>query len=166
MRIFRKTSIAGFVILVLGICCVSNISFAEERWVGTWATGQQLVDPTNLPASPYLANNPLRQIVHATIGGNRIRVHFSNKYTTTGGPVTINSAHIALSNSGIPINSSIDTATDTALTFGGSASVTIPAGDEIYSDAVDFNVAPLSNLAVSIYFGSDASSTSVTGHPG
>jgi lysophospholipase L1-like esterase len=162
---FKKSSIAGFVILILGICCVSNIAFAEERWVGTWATGEQLVESGNNPASPPgLQNNTLRQIVHATLGGNRIRVHFSNKYST--GSTTINSAHIALSNSGLPIKSSIDTSTDTALTFNnGSASVTIPAGGEIYSDAVDFNVPPLSNLVISIYFGT-VSSTNVTGHPG
>jgi lysophospholipase L1-like esterase len=86
-------------------------------------------------------------------------VQFSNKYSS--GAVTINSAHIAASTGG----SAINTSTDTALSFGGSASVTINAGQEIYSDAVDFNVAPLSNLAVSIYFGA-AASTNVTGHPG
>jgi lysophospholipase L1-like esterase len=164
MRISKKSSITVFVLLVLSIRCVSHTTSAAETWIGTWATGQQLVESQNNPASPGLANNTLRQIVHATLGGSRIRVQFSNKYST--GATTINSAHIAISNSGIPINSSIDTATDTALTFGGSPSVTIAAGDEIYSDAVDFNVAPMSNLTVSIYFGSDASSTSVTGHPG
>jgi lysophospholipase L1-like esterase len=163
---FKKSSIAGFVLLVLSICCVSHIASAEERWIGTWAAGQQLAESSNNPPSPYLANNTLRQVVHATLGGNKIRVQFSNKYTTTGGSITINSAHIAVSNSGYPINSSIDTSTDTALTFnGGSSSVTIDPNHEIYSDAVDFNVAPLSNLAVSIYFGA-ASSTNVTGHPG
>jgi lysophospholipase L1-like esterase len=166
MRISKKTSAAGFVILIVGICYVSHTASAVETWVGTWAAGQQLAESSNNPPSPYLADNTLRQIVRATLGGSRIRVHFSNKYTTNGGPVTINSAHIALSNSGYPINSSIDTTTDTALTFNnGSASVTIPTGQEIYSDPVDFNVAPLSNLAVSIYFGT-ASSTNVTGHPG
>jgi lysophospholipase L1-like esterase len=166
MRILKKSSIAGFVLLVLSIFCTSHVAAVQERWVGTWATGQQLVEsnPDNRPVSPYLANNTLRQVVHATIGGSRIRVHFSNKYSS--GPITINSAHIALSaSSGSPIDSTIDTGTDTALTFGGSASATIPAGEELYSDAVDFNVPPLSNLTVSIYFGS-ASSTSVTGHPG
>jgi lysophospholipase L1-like esterase len=168
MRMFKKSSAAGFVLLILSISCVSNIASAEDRWVGTWATGQQLVEssPDNRPVSPYLANNTLRQVVHASLGGNRIRVHFSNKYTTTGGPITINSAHIAVSANSNPVNGSIITSTDTALTFnGGSSSVTIAAGQELYSDAVDFNVAPLSNLAVSIYFGS-ASSTNVTGHPG
>jgi len=168
MRMFKKSSIAGFVLLVLSICCASQIASAEERWVGTWGSGQQDVNSAsgNLPAAPGLANNTLRQIVRATVGGSRIRVQFSNKSTTTGGPITINSAHIALSNSGLPINSSIDTSTDTALTFNnGSASVTIPAGQEIYSDPVDFNVPPLSDLTVSIYFGS-VSSTDVTSHPG
>lgn len=169
MGMFNKTSAAGFVILVAGICYVSNIASAEERWVGTWATGEQLVEssnPNNNPASPYLANNTLRQIVRATLGGNRVRVHFSNKYTTSGGPVNITSAHIALSNSGLPIKSLIDTSTDTVLTFNnGSASVAIPAGQELYSDAIDFNVPPLSNLVISIYFGA-VSSTNVTGHPG
>jgi lysophospholipase L1-like esterase len=153
-------------VIALTVCLsIAQPAPAAETWIGTWATGQQLVETSNNPASPYLANNTLRQIVHATLGGSRIRVQFSNKYSA--GATTINSAHIAVSNGGYPINSSIDTSTDTALTFNnGSASVTIPAGEEIYSDAVDFNVAPLSNLTVSIYFGSDVSSTSVTGHPG
>jgi lysophospholipase L1-like esterase len=156
---FRKTSVAIFVVLVLSFFCASCVVSAEECWVGTWAASQQLAEPHNTPPSPYLENNTLRQVVRATLGGSRIRVQFSNKYSS--GPITINSAHIALSKGG----SAIDTATDTALTFKGKPSVTIPAGGELYSDALDFDVKPLSNLAVSIYFGS-ASSTNVTGHPG
>ncbi|MGA2070387.1 MAG: SGNH/GDSL hydrolase family protein [Sedimentisphaerales bacterium] len=162
MRILKKTSgtsAAGFVFLILSISCVWQTASAAEGWIGTWATGQQLTETQNNPPAPGLANNTLRQVVHATLGGSRIRVQFSNKYSS--GAVTINSAHIAASTGG----SAINTSTDTALSFGGSASVTINAGQEIYSDAVDFNVAPLSNLAVSIYFGA-AASTNVTGHPG
>ncbi len=158
MRILKKTRAAGLVLLTLSVCCISCTA-AENCWIGTWVSGQQLAEPHNTPPEPYLANNTLRQVVHATLGGSRIRVQFSNKYSS--GPITINSAHIALSTGG----SSINTATDTALTFKGKPSITIPAGQELYSDALDFNVAPLSNLAVSIYFGS-ASSTNVTGHPG
>jgi lysophospholipase L1-like esterase len=109
------------------------------------------------PPSPGLSNNTLRQVVHATLGGSRLRVQFSNAYGNSA--VTINTAHIAVSAGG----SAIDPATDTALTFGGSSSVTINAGQEVYSDALDFNAAPLSNLTVSIYFG--ATSSNVTGHP-
>lgn len=163
MRIFRKSNIAGFVLLILNLPFSPHTASAAEYWIGTWASGQQLVESGNNPASPYLANNTLREVVHATLGGIRIRVQFSNKYSS--GAATINSAHIAVAANNSPVNGAIITSTDTALTFSGSASVTIAAGAEIYSDAVDFNVAPLSNLAVSIYFGS-ASSTSVTGHPG
>ena len=159
MKTLKKSSTVVFVLLILSLSCSSNVVVAENCWIGTWAGGQQLAESRNNPPLPYLANNTLRQVVRATLGGSRIRVKFSNKYSS--GPITINSAHIAVSTGG----SSIDTGTDTALAFGGSVSVTIPAGQEIYSDAVDFNVAPLSNLAVSIYFGS-ASSTNVTGHPG
>jgi lysophospholipase L1-like esterase len=156
---FRKLSVAGFVLLILSISCALHTVSAKDCWISTWVSGQQLAEPHNTPPSPYLANNTLRQVVHATLGGNRIRVQFSNKYSSD--PITINSAHIAISTGG----SSINTATDTALMFSGSASVAIPAGQELYSDAVDFNVPPLSNLAVSIYFG-ETSSTNVTGHPG
>ena len=161
MRILKKSSVAVFVLSILAMLCTSctTSTSAEECWIGTWISAQQLAESHNTPPSPYLANNTLRQVVYATLGGSRIRVQFSNKYSN--GPITINSAHIAVSTGG----SSINTETDTALTFGGSSSVTIPAGDEIYSDTVDFKVEPLSNLAVSIYFG-EASSTNVTGHPG
>jgi lysophospholipase L1-like esterase len=160
----KKTSTTVFVVLILSICFVlQTASAADPCWIGTWACGQQLVESGNNPISPFLQNNTLRQVVHATLGGNRIRVHFSNKYST--GPTQIQSAHIAICPS-YPVNGSIDASTDTALTFnGGHSDVNIAAGAEVYSDAVDFNVPPLSNLSVSIYFGS-ASSTSVTGHPG
>ena len=161
MRILKRSRIAVFVLFMLGIFCTScaTLTPANKCWITTWVSAQQLAEPHNTPPSPYLANNTLRQVVYATLGGSRIRVQFSNKYSTDS--VTINSAHIAVSTGG----SSINTETDTALTFGGSSFVTIPAGDEIYSDAIDFKVAPLSSLAVSIYFG-EASSTNVTGHPG
>lgn len=158
MKISQKIT-AVFVFLMLNILFIPHITAAQECWIGTWASGQQLAEQHNNPPLPGLANNTLRQVVHATLGGSRIRVQFSNKYSS--GPITINSVHIAVSTGG----SSINTATDTALMFGGSSSVTINAGQEIYCDAVDFNVPPLSNLAVSIYFGA-ASSTNVTGHPG
>jgi lysophospholipase L1-like esterase len=157
MRISKKTSTAGFIILILSICCVCETAFAEEHWVGTWACSQQLVESGSNPPSPYLAGNTLRQIAHTSLGGGRIRVQFSNKYSSSA--ITINGAHVAIPK-GAP---AIDTTTDKALTFGGSASVTINAGQEVFSDALDFNVKPLSDLAVSIWFGT-ASSTNVTGH--
>ena len=45
--------------------------------------------------------------------------------TAVNGPVTINSAHVALCKATSAVDSTIDTATDKALAFSGTASVTI-----------------------------------------
>ena len=154
MRRFKKISAAGFVVLILSICCVCETAFAEGHWVGTWACSQQ-------PGSGQtVSGNTLRQVVHVSLGGSRVRVQFSNKYSS--GAVTISSAHIAAS-AGTADGTRIIKATDTVLYFGGSPSVTISAGQEVYSDAADFNAAPLSNLTVSIYIGA-AQSSNISGH--
>jgi lysophospholipase L1-like esterase len=158
MRIFRKTSIAGFILLILSLSCVSCAASAKECWIGTWASGQQLTEDRNNPPAPGLSNNTLREVVHVTLGGSKLRVQLSNAYGAS--PVTIKAAHLAVSKGG----SAIDTATDKALTFKGASSITIQAKEAVYSDTIDFNAAPLSNLAVSIYFGE--TSPAVTGHPG
>ena len=46
---------------------------------------------------------------------------------------------------------SIDPATDRTLTFGGAASISVPAGAPVVSDPVALDVPPLSELAISIY---------------
>jgi lysophospholipase L1-like esterase len=158
MRIFRKSSMAGFVLLILSLSCTSCVVSAKECWIGTWVSGQQLTEPHNNPPAPGLSNNTLRQVVHVTLGGSKLRVQFSNAYGSS--PVTIKAAHLAVSKGG----SAIDPGTDKALTFKGASSITIQAKEAVYSDTIDFNVAPLSNLAVSIYFGE--TSADVTGHPG
>jgi lysophospholipase L1-like esterase len=128
------------------------------HWVGTWATGPQTTETDNLPPSPGLANNTLRQITHVSIGGSQIRVRISNRYGKSA--VTISAVHIAKSMSG----ATIDTATDKALAFSGMAGATIATGQEVWSDALDFTLDPLTNYAVTIVFGSQ--SGDVTGHPG
>nr|PZN28278.1 MAG: GDSL family lipase [Pseudomonadota bacterium] len=130
------------------------------HWVGTWGTSPQLTEEHNNPPNPPgLANNTLRQIVYVSIGGSTLRVQFSNAFGNS--PVTINAAHIALATNG----SGIDPSTDVGLTFEGSPSVTIPAGQEVFSDPFEFALPQQTKVAVSIYFG-QTSNTVVTGHPG
>lgn len=127
-------------------------------WVGTWGTSPQLTETRNLPPAPGLTSNTLRQIVQVSIGGNKLRAKFSNAFGTN--PVTMSSIHLALSTGG----STIKTGSDRALTFQGKPSVTIPAGEIVVSDPLDFDLAPLSDVAVTIDFGD--TSAAVTGHPG
>lgn len=127
-------------------------------WAGTWGTSPQLTESRNLPPAPGLTSNTLRQIVQVSIGGNKLRAKFSNAFGRN--PVTMNSIHLALSTGG----STIKTGSDRALTFQGKPSVTIPAGEIVVSDPFNFDLAPLSDVAVTIDFGDTPAA--VTGHPG
>jgi lysophospholipase L1-like esterase len=90
-------------------------------------------------------NRTLRQIVHTSIGGDTARVRLSNAFGT--GPLTIRDVHVARSAGG----ARVDTGTDRAVTFGGAATVTIPAGGSAESDPVTLDVPALGNLAVSFH---------------
>lgn len=150
----RSTVIFAFgFFIVVGFCRAQG-----DRWVGTWSSAPQLTEPANLPPPPGLTGNTLRQIVQVSIGGKKLRARFSNAFGD--GPMAINAAHIALSAEG----SAIKTGSDRALSFQGKPSVTIPPGALVFSDPVDFDLAPLSDLAVTIHF--DGMPGDVTGHPG
>jgi lysophospholipase L1-like esterase len=112
-----------------------------------------------MPPQPGLTGSTLRQVIHVSVGGPRIRLSFSNAYGGT--PLLITSAHIARSLGG----SAIDVASDRSLTFGGGAdSVRIAPGATATSDPLDYDVAALSDLAVTMHIG--AAPVEVTGHPG
>jgi lysophospholipase L1-like esterase len=130
----------------------------SHHWVGTWASAPQPSDEGNAPPRPGLADSTFRQIVHVSIGGKLMRVRFSNAFGNT--PLAIPSAHVALAAGG----SSIKPASDRPLTFHGVSVVTIPPGALIYSDPLPFELAPLSDLAVTIHLAGVPQS--ITAHPG
>jgi lysophospholipase L1-like esterase len=137
-----------------------STSTGTQHWVGTW-TASPYYDSGNQPPSS-LSNSVLRQVVHVSLGGSQIRVQFSN--LGGNGSVTINSAHIALCKATPAVDSTIDVATDKALAFGGTASVTIAQGKEVWSDPIDFVVANQGNISITTAFGSVP--TQVVGHSG
>jgi lysophospholipase L1-like esterase len=122
------------------------------RWTATWATGPAGPSPG---ATPTFNNQTLRQIVHTSVGGMRVRVKLSN--TFGGDPVVIGSAHIARRVTG----ARIDPRTDRQLTFSGVDRVTIPAGALVLSDPVELDVPALADLAVSIYLPQQVAATTM-----
>jgi len=136
-------------------------STGATHWVGTWTASPYPVPAGNLPPAS-LSNSVLRQVARVSLGGSQLRVQFSN--LSGNGPVTLNSVHIAVCKATPAVDSTIDPTTDKALTFSGSASVTIAAGKEIWSDPVDFTIAPLGNISITAAFGSVPSA--LTGHAG
>ena len=99
--------------------------------------------PPNLPQT--FEDQTLRMVLRTSIGGRRVRISLSNMLNAE--PLTIGAAHLALHaghgaiapNSGRP------------LTFSGEASFVVPPGALVLSDPVDLEVAPLTDLAVSLY---------------
>jgi len=132
----------------------------EPHWVASWGSAQQIPEPQNSLSPADLTDATLREIVHLSIGGPEVRVRFSNAFGTQ--PLVIDAAHIARAiKSG---TSAIDPASDTALTFGGAPSVTIPAGAEYDSDPVAFPAAPGGDIAVTFHL--PQAPAQETGHPG
>ncbi|MEO9172218.1 MAG: SGNH/GDSL hydrolase family protein, partial [Mucilaginibacter sp.] len=139
-------------------CCSKELPVPPKKWVVTWGTAPQLVEPKNMPPAPGLTNNTLRQVVCVSIGGKRLRMKFSNDFSKD--PVTIKSLQIAVSTGG----DAIDKGTIKTLEFDGKSAVTMEAGAEVTSDPVLFNLKPRMEVAITIYFGE--TSATVTGHPG
>lgn len=134
---------------------------AAPHWVGSWTASPYPVAAADQPPAP-LANAVLRQVAHVSLGGSPIRVQFSNR--SGNGPVTLRSVHVAICRAAPAVDSSIDSATDTALAFAGAASVTIGAGMEVWSDPIDFALPPLANIAITTAF--DSVPSALTGHAG
>lgn len=146
---------------VLSLSAFANAG-AAKHWVATWATAEQVVEPHNCPPAPGLEDNSIRQIVQTSISGKEVRVKFSNEFSQ--GPVTINAAEIAQAATA-GSSSDIIEGTEVSLTFGGNKSVTIEPGKLVTSDPVKFPMSERQNVAITMHMG-QASSTSVTGHPG
>jgi lysophospholipase L1-like esterase len=159
-------------LLIYSVAVFAPLSWAQsEHWVATWGTSPQA--PRVLPggsgrggnggaASGNAQNQPppiqplaglnhqtVRMIVHTSIGGRRLRVEFSNAYGNT--PLLVGAVHIALRAK----DSEIVPASDRTLSFSGRGLCAIPPGALMISDPVDLEVAPLSDLVVSMYLPSE-----------
>jgi lysophospholipase L1-like esterase len=153
---FKTLQVLTIILLIFGFSSLSSAK--PTKWVGTWSTAPQLVEPGNNPPSPGLSNNTLRQIVRVSLGGDTLRMRFSNEFSTSS--VTLNEVHIAISVG----RDTIDPSTDKVLLFNGETEITIGPGSAISSDPFQFALQPRADVAITIYFGS--TSLDVTGHPG
>jgi lysophospholipase L1-like esterase len=159
---FATLSVLAGLLFTLIVACsnseLQGMSNPAEKWVGTWTTAPQLVEPRNNPPEPGLSNNTIRQVARVSLGGDSLRVKFSNEFSAS--PVIMNAVHIAVSVD----SSKIDPGTDLEFTFGGESEVTIEPGSTVTSDPFRFTVKPRTNVAITIYFGDVPQD--VTGHPG
>jgi lysophospholipase L1-like esterase len=142
----KSMTFATAVLAVAGVA-TDRVAFAgsdNEYWVETWSTALHAPDTIVFGTSPGFNNETLRQIIHTSIGGDRVRVRLS---TFGAGALVVGAAHIARRDAGARILP----ASDRMLTFGGQPSIIIPPGAIVLSDPVDLDVPALSDLAVSIF---------------
>ncbi len=141
-----------FLVLLLLIATVLTAGAApsfhrvstHSHWIGTWSTSPMPPDLSGISTTGF-DNQTVRLIVHTSVAGNVLRIRLANTFGTV--PLTIGQANVAVQHHG----ASIIRETDRRLTFGGSPSVTIPIGAEVYSDSLAFPLRAHQNLAVSLY---------------
>lgn len=157
------------VVSILG----AQFAFAQEHWIGTWATApvsrpQPAPRPAGAPGPPgqpqqaplTVNNQTLREIVHVSVGGSRVRVVLTNRFGSAA--VTVGAAQIAQRDK----DSKITADSAHPLTFGGRTPVTIPAGAEMLSDPVNITVPAMSDLAIDLFFPDDLTQATLTTHGG
>lgn len=123
------------------------------HWVGTW--GMAAAGPAKPGQLHAFDGQTVRIVIHASIGGARVRVRLSNELGTQ--PLRIGSAHIAVRKSG----GQIVAGTDRVLTFGGQDAATIAPGAPLLSDPVALSVPEQADLAVSLYLPGHAEASTV-----
>ena len=128
-------------------------SGAGERWSATW--GAAPAGPPPSASTQSFTSQTLRLVVHTSIGGNRVRVRFSNEMGST--PLRIGAASIGVRSS----SSAVLQSTLRTLSFGGQEAITIPAGAPALSDPVELAVPAQADLAISLYLPGTVQATTI-----
>ena len=145
----RPLLLAAAAVICLAAAPPPALSAEAGDWIGTWSAspqplwGPDFFVPIEIPRA--LRDQTIRQVVRVSLGGSRVRVELSNEYGDQ--PLVIGAAHVALAGK----EGAIVAGSDRALTFSGSASITVPPGAPVWSDPVELAVEPLGSLAVSLF---------------
>lgn len=117
-----------------------------QSWTGAWASP---IEEGISPPSGAWGNQTLRTETMMSTGGNTVRIRLSILgFLSRDGDAPLQIGHATIATQYWVQNPS---ATPVNLTFGGSPSVTIPEGGDVYSDPLNFAVTAGQNLLVSLY---------------
>ena len=116
-----------------------------DGWTATWAAAPTTVPP-GTPLT--LADQTVRQVVHTSVGGDRIRLRLTNEFGTA--PLRIGEVRVAL-REGRGASTDARPGSDRRVTFGGRSAVTVPAGAPLVSDPVALPIRGGDDLLISIH---------------
>ena len=137
----------------MGVAPGGSAQAKKPGWVVAWASSMQGLAQNVTPT-----NATFRMVARPTIGGDSMRIRLENTFGTV--PVTIGAASVGLR---ARLSALVD-GSSVGLTFGGSPSVTIPAGGRVISDQVRLRVEAWQDVAVTLYL--PGANVPVTAHNG
>ena len=148
-------AILGLCLLVSGIWIVPAQAEASsgDGWVGAWSTSpvefnlKKMLEMEWIDCDFGLRNLTFRTRIQPTISGEDVRITLSNVFGT--GPLTIDTVSVAKGYERLP--QAIKTWTRKNVTFNGSSSVTIPAGETVTSDPIGMSVDAMEYLTISLF---------------
>src|SRR5215475_6682767 len=171
LRSFPRRSFIGIVsaivFSVVGLTAITPSAFTDtdgwhglhqgdRSWIASWAASPQAPFPGGLSMTGF-TDQTLRQIVFTSLGGDVVRVRFTNEFGDR--PLNIGAAQVAIA----APNGAIEAGSERALTFGGQSSITIAPNAHVVSDPAPLLVPETGALAVDIYL--PGSTGPVTWHP-
>ncbi|WP_142384905.1 SGNH/GDSL hydrolase family protein [Bacillus thuringiensis] len=116
----------------------------DQKWIGAWGASQ--LKPYAFGISQIgFKNQTVRMIVHPHASGSEIRLRFSNIFGTK--PLTFGKVNVALASNG----PKTVLGSDYQVTFSGELSITIPVGEEVFSDPIPFEFKEGENLTISVF---------------
>lgn len=160
----RKTSLLALIVLLVPATRTGaeDWEHGDQKWVASWATSPATYFTYVAPPQPFVPGPPppihytaaniqpdlafpfpnatttgatavdqtFRSIVKPDLWGKTIRIRFSNVFGNR--PVTFDGVTVGLQE----YSANVVAGTLAPVSFGGSRSVTIPAGERVFSDAV------------------------------
>jgi lysophospholipase L1-like esterase len=118
---------------------------AQESWIATWAASPEPAEPDPNQPMLNLENRTVRERVRISVGGSQICIRLSNEFGSS--PLVVGSLTVGEPNGA----ASVKSGSMRAVTFGGSASITIPSGATALSDRAAFSAANGSEISISLY---------------
>lgn len=122
---------------------VPSASPMREEWICTWlstsqpASGEAFPFPSDIPVID--GGQTLRQTLRISLGGQKLRLIFSNRYGTQ--PLVIGESYISVS----------DLCGALPVTFNGQSGAIIPAGGTLCSDEIPLDIPSLSLITLRTY---------------
>ncbi|MFF3411488.1 hypothetical protein ACFYW8_35960 [Streptomyces sp. NPDC002742] len=128
---------------IVGMSVRDNTTAANgATWTGSWSAPTE--ERFQFPSMGAFTNQTIRTVTQTSAGGDNVRLRLSNALGTD--PLTLDHVTVARYSSG-----ATTAAAPVDVSFGGSKSIVIPEGGELYSDPIPMAMSPGASLTTSMH---------------